>query len=66
MLSKARIVQFRFVYTRFTNDLRPFTLACAVSHAAAFEVNDALLASQWLHRASTVPLAPTQGRAPVW
>ena len=35
-------------------------LACAVGHAATFAVNAAVVASQWQHRALTVPLTHLQ------
>jgi len=38
---------------------RPFSLACAVGHAAVFAVNATLVASQWQHSAWTVRLHPS-------
>jgi len=43
---------------------RPSLLASAHSHAAAFVVNDALVANQWQHRAWTAPIH--QGPARGW
>jgi len=54
-----QLYPFLYSFRSATSGLRrPSPLACTVGQAAAFTVKPALVASQWKHRARTVPVHP--------